>query len=127
MGNAMQVLAAFREMIANKNISKDDLHDLINELLPEVNTALPPSLAKNKIPSALCNVLNKDPESPFCGLIRRQTTDKGIKAAVVKDNSGDYLVFHAYRAQRERGKSDSELKISTIVWEDGWPRVAPLP
>jgi len=31
MGNAMQVLAAFREMIANKNISKDDLHDLIKD------------------------------------------------------------------------------------------------
>jgi N utilization substance protein A len=27
----MQVLAAFREMIANKNISKDDLHDLIKD------------------------------------------------------------------------------------------------
>jgi arabinan endo-1,5-alpha-L-arabinosidase len=47
--------------------------------------------------------------------------------AVLQDTSGDYLVFHAYRAQRAPGKPDSELKISTIVWEDGWPRVAPLP
>jgi arabinan endo-1,5-alpha-L-arabinosidase len=47
--------------------------------------------------------------------------------AVVQDSSGDYLVFHAYRAQRTSGKPDSELKISTIVWEAGWPRVAPLP
>src|SRR3970282_1086678 len=31
MGNAMQVLAAFREMIANKNLSKDDVHDLIKD------------------------------------------------------------------------------------------------
>ncbi|BBM87117.1 DGQHR domain-containing protein DpdB [Candidatus Uabimicrobium amorphum] len=61
---------------------------LINELLPEVNTLLPPSLAKNKIPSAICNLLNKDPESPFRGLIIRQTTDRKIeKAAVVTDNS----------------------------------------
>jgi arabinan endo-1,5-alpha-L-arabinosidase len=47
--------------------------------------------------------------------------------AVVQDTSGDYLVFHAYRAERSPGEPDSELKISTIVWEDGWPRVAPLP
>jgi N utilization substance protein A len=31
MGNAAQVLAAFREMIANKNLSRDDLHDLIKD------------------------------------------------------------------------------------------------
>ncbi len=31
MGNAMGVLAAFREMIANKNLSRDDLHDLIKD------------------------------------------------------------------------------------------------
>ena len=47
--------------------------------------------------------------------------------AVLQDTGGDYLVFHAYRAPRAPGKPDSELKISTIVWEDGWPRVAPLP
>lgn len=49
-------------------------NNLINELLPEINTTLPQSMAKNKIPSALCNILNKDPESPFRGLIRRATT-----------------------------------------------------
>ena len=63
-------------------------NSLINELLPEVNTALPPKLAKNRVPSALCNILNKDPDSPFKGLIIRQTTDRTEeKAAVVKDTS----------------------------------------
>ncbi|MCP4611712.1 MAG: DGQHR domain-containing protein [Planctomycetes bacterium] len=61
---------------------------LINELLPVVNTALPPSLAKNRIPSALCNILNKDPESPFKDLIIRQSTDRRKnKQAVIADNS----------------------------------------
>lgn len=61
---------------------------LINELLPAVNTALPASLSKNKIPSALCDLLNRDPESPFQGLIIRQTTDKKEnKDAVIADNS----------------------------------------
>ena len=43
--------------------------------------------------------------------------------AVVQDVSGDYLVFHAYDAQTGRPR----LHISTMVWEDGWPRVAALP
>lgn len=61
---------------------------LINELLPEVNTRLPTSLARNKIPSALCDLLHKDPESPFKGMIVRQTTDrKKEKTAVIADNS----------------------------------------
>ena len=43
--------------------------------------------------------------------------------AVLQDRSGDYLVFHAYHGQTGR----SELKISTVVWEQGWPRVGELP
>ena len=70
------------------NKAKPLPNGLINELLPEVNTNLPASLAKNKIPSALCNILNKDPQSPFKGLIIRQTTDKKLdKTAVITDNS----------------------------------------
>ena len=70
------------------NKTKPLPNSLINELLPEVNTDLPPSLAKNKIPSALCNILNRDPESPFKGLIRRETTDRSKnKVAVITDTS----------------------------------------
>jgi arabinan endo-1,5-alpha-L-arabinosidase len=43
--------------------------------------------------------------------------------AIVQDVSGDYMVFHAYHG----GTGRSELKISTIVWEHGWPQVAELP
>lgn len=43
--------------------------------------------------------------------------------AIVQDVSGDYLVFHAYHGWTGR----SELKISTTVWEHGWPQVAELP
>jgi len=59
---------------------------LINELLPVVNTTLPRGLAQNKIPSRICDILNRDPESPFFGLIKRHTTDvKKNKSAVVTD------------------------------------------
>lgn len=43
--------------------------------------------------------------------------------AALQDVTGDYLVFHAYHGQTGR----SHLKISTMVWEGGWPRVANLP
>jgi arabinan endo-1,5-alpha-L-arabinosidase len=43
--------------------------------------------------------------------------------AVYQENGADYLLFHAYSAENGR----SRLHISTIVWEDGWPRVAQMP
>ncbi len=45
--------------------------------------------------------------------------------AVLQEKGGDYLVFHAYNA--EGGRPRSRLFISTMAWENGWPRVAELP
>jgi arabinan endo-1,5-alpha-L-arabinosidase len=39
------------------------------------------------------------------------------------DSGRDYLVFHAYDGRTGL----SQLQISTMVWENGWPRVASLP
>lgn len=47
---------------------------LIDELLPEVDTILPTNLNARKVPSALCDLLNNDPESPFRGIIRRASS-----------------------------------------------------
>jgi arabinan endo-1,5-alpha-L-arabinosidase len=36
-----------------------------------------------------------------------------------QDDGRDYLLFHSY----DRTNGQSRLQISTLVWEDGWPRV----
>ncbi|MBN2590262.1 MAG: family 43 glycosylhydrolase [Sedimentisphaerales bacterium] len=44
--------------------------------------------------------------------------------AVLQEKDSDYLVFHAYSIPN---RGSSMLNISTMAWEDGWPRVAELP
>lgn len=62
--------------------------NLVTELLPEVFSAPSPKLAARRMPSALVDMLNQDPESPFCGLIKRASTDEvHRRQAVVTDNS----------------------------------------
>jgi len=43
--------------------------------------------------------------------------------AVLQEAGGDYLVFHAY----DGTSGKPSLQISTMVWEDGWPKVGALP
>lgn len=60
---------------------------LINELLPETGTVLlPKELASRRIPSELCNLLNRDTRSPFSGLIKR-LSDQGKNTAVITDTA----------------------------------------
>jgi DGQHR domain-containing protein len=60
---------------------------LINELLPETGSVLlPRELASRKIPSEVCGLLNRDPKSPFHGLIKRLSdAEKGN--AVITDTA----------------------------------------
>ena len=59
---------------------------LITELLPEVWTSLSPKLSAKRIPSALVDLLNRQPASPFYRLIKRASTPGQERAgAVVTD------------------------------------------
>lgn len=77
-----------REQFLRVNNSKPLPRGLVTELLPEVDTILPTKLAQRKIPSKLCDLLNRHPDSPFRGLIRRPSMSaEERKRAVVTDTS----------------------------------------
>ncbi|MDA1229489.1 MAG: DGQHR domain-containing protein DpdB [Planctomycetota bacterium] len=77
-----------RDQFLRVNSSKPLPRGLITELLPEVSTTLPANLATKKMPSAICDWLNREPSSPFCGMVRRPSTPESDKAtAVITDNS----------------------------------------
>ncbi|MEJ8827117.1 DGQHR domain-containing protein DpdB [Variovorax humicola] len=60
---------------------------LINELLPETSgIQLPKDLSARKVPSEICNFLNRDPDSPFFKLIKRPS-DRGGSEAIVTDTA----------------------------------------
>lgn len=62
--------------------------NLVTELLPEVISAPSPRLSQRRMPSALVDMLNRDTESPFFGLIKRASTEgDDRRTAVVADNS----------------------------------------
>jgi len=52
---------------------------LVTELLPAISSPLPPRLAARKTPSALCDLLNSDEQSPFHGLIKRSSTSADMR------------------------------------------------
>jgi DGQHR domain-containing protein len=75
-----------RDQFLRINNSKPLPRGLVTELLPEVNSPLPPKLALKKIPSALCDLLNQEKDSPFYGLIKRPSTaDSRKDTEVVTD------------------------------------------
>ena len=81
-------IAIQRDQFLRVNSSKPLPRGLIAELLPEVSTPLPDRLAATKIPSALCNLLNTEKDSPFFGLIKRSSmSEKDKKMAVITDTS----------------------------------------
>ena len=56
--------------------------NLIDELLPEINSPMPSDLSKRKIPSELVNALARTKESPFYGIIKRPSDPIGAKGVI---------------------------------------------
>lgn len=75
-----------REQFILVNKAKPLPSRLIDELLPEVGVLLPRDLASRKLPSELCNLLCRDPKSPFHRLIKRES-ERDNAEAVVADSA----------------------------------------
>ena len=73
-----------RDQFLRINNSRPLPRGLVTELLPEVTSPLPPKLAIRKVPSALCDLLNREEKSPFHGLIKRPSSsgDESHRAVV---------------------------------------------
>ena len=65
-----------RDQFLRINNTKPLPRGLVTELLPKISTPLPPRLSMRQIPSALCDLLNSNEDSPFCGLIRRPSASQ---------------------------------------------------
>lgn len=77
-----------RDLFLRVNNTKPLPRGLITELLPEVSRQLPVNLATRKVPATLCDILSRDLESPFRGLIRRTSLSaEARRAAVITDNA----------------------------------------
>lgn len=88
VGFVSDSLALQREQFILVNKSKPLPTRLINELLPETRTVLlPRDLSSRRVPSELCGLLNRDPNSPFFGLIKRPSDGVFEHKAVVTDTA----------------------------------------
>jgi DGQHR domain-containing protein len=77
-----------RDQFLRVNNTRPLPRGLITEFLPEVAAPLPRKLAGKRLPSALCDLLNRDSSSPFHGLIRRASTPAADRRrAVIADAS----------------------------------------
>lgn len=100
---------------------------LINELLPETRgVSLPRELAARKIPSELCNLLNRDSNSPFFKLIKR-VSDKSSTTSVITDTAVVTMIKNSinnplgalapYKAAgREGADVESMYKVLLTFW-----------
>lgn len=111
-----------REQFILVNKAKPLSPRLINELLPEVSAMLPRDLALRKLPSELVNLLNKDPKSPFAGLIRRESsregegviTDTALIEAIKLNLKAPFGALSQYKRETDDG-SDTDAMYRTLI------------
>lgn len=88
VGFVSDSLEVQREQFILVNKAKPLPTRLINELLPETRSVLlPRELSVRRVPSELCGLLNRDPASPFFGLIKRPSDGPREHKAVVTDTA----------------------------------------
>lgn len=107
---------------------------LIDELLPSMSIILPKSLKPRQLPSALCAALAENPESPFKGLIKRESESDGAKGVVTDSGLTRAIAANlrpagALGAYDPDGGADAAFQALCIYWTavrdafpDAWGR-----
>ena len=93
-----------RDQFLRINNAKPLPRGLVTELLPEVDTTLPPRLAARRIPSHLCDLMNRQEGSPFHGL--DQTCVYSLRGETLRRHHGHL------RDQRPPGESRHAVGLS---------------
>lgn len=87
-----------REQFLRVNSTHPLPRGLIAELIPSIRSALPQKLAERQAASALVESLNRDPESPFFGMIRRASYPKEVRRkAVIADTALIKVLEESFR------------------------------
>jgi DGQHR domain-containing protein len=118
-------LALQRDQFLRINNARPLPRSLVTELLPEIDTFLPRRLAARKLPSAITDLLNRHPESPFRELIKRPSSSPDERRqAVVTDTSVIDMVkarlvessgcLFPYR-NVATGETDSETVVDLLI------------
>jgi DGQHR domain-containing protein len=114
-----------REQFILVNSTKPLPRGLVHELLPQTDGLLPDALQRQRFPSQLLDRLNRDPDSPLCGLIRTPT----CLAGVFKDTSVLRMLANSlgngglfFFRDRESGDHDTEGMLHLL--KDYWSAVA---
>jgi DGQHR domain-containing protein len=77
-----------RDQFIRVNSTKPLPRGLVTELLPAVTIPISPRLSAKKLPSAICDHLHRNDDSPFRGLIKRPSASEAEKkSAVIADTS----------------------------------------
>lgn len=126
-----------REQFILVNKVKPLPRGLLNELLPEVDTILPRDLAAKKLPSELCNALNRSLGSPFYGLVRRESEPENAAAVIadtalidaIKDNLKPPMGALSQFRSEHGGDADAMYRTLVLYWDavraifpDAWGR-----
>lgn len=90
-------LSVHRQQFILVNKARPLPTSLIDELLPEVSLDLPKSLSARKLPSTICNALNASPNSPFRGIIKRDSDAVG-SAGYISDASVMKMIAESLRS-----------------------------
>lgn len=118
-----------RDQFLRVNNTRPLPRGLVTELLPEVRLAISPRLSNRKLPSALCDELNRQEDSPFFGLVRRASSSaEERRSAVVTDTSLIKMLEESLRSSsgclfpyRNVATGEADLEgiwaVLTVYWE----------